>query len=1067
MSIQTSNLVRFTPGPHNPGDSTPVERFTLNLSVRLDGVTTITTSGLGLQALLTIAFAPQGLCPRARFLGISPDGHAPLELVDAGYWGSSCGYSDPAVDVFHVYSDSEIKIEDEYDQAYNELTEAIQQADLGAQQAYALGVVAHNAGAYELALQHFAESERLYAEKARLEGERDGLTRKEYHNPLLVIGFPCANLFNLFTWPGAVVEYDPPLDEDETPPTITLELAGLKNLNPPTTADEKEIGVQLPMRLILKRAGVTGETALKELIYEDAPGFTGSGTSVTCKLPDSIDPKPPDDAIWAVTGRELAAAASPDALTQTIDYELWWRIYSGAGDMLYRAKCRESSGAAGDTGSQIGEEYRDRRNAGIGGGIGTFLTTDLKVAQVRIGPEPLPFLVTHAGQKTGVGDDGATRQASELLAGSGLWVGPDSNQNPVAVSWEGSSIYIAGRRALAAPMTVLCAALRVVPAIPETESAPADPGGDELVYLVGGDSAYQILYARRLIVGAPAAVLATLSQPVCDDFYGLPVRPLTNAYSFNASVTELATFCAMREHYIYPERVWTASLDTSGQQIDDWALVAEFDYFASFETSGGYTPSDNHHGGACRLFEAVYHGDELIIRRVQATVDYTITGSVSTTGDWGSDDDFTETHIKTVTEVHHLIVYENDQMAHDIVALDFDRVEYEYTLVLGWPQYPHIPGQDRIVLSKDETFRGQGEWKYIHLHRDPSPERELVYVVGETNVWPAEAFFKQRYDRVWVMKLRSGDWEYIKYLDGTWDDINYDDPGYAWTRDQTARLFVNNEEVGALVSAYHNNRVWEPRAPIKPTATSYTHPYEQEVRAKLRQLLEAACVEESARVEHYGHLLRTVKLGDHRCASLHVTTGVAKTVVDDAPVEPLDNVIVAAVQAVTPRACLLKPDPTDTRPETSDGGQPDLPSVEALLLEHNIIRAYMAPGQPALVLHQSLSLAAEMHARWLTETGNYTLIGDGTASAHYGPNGSEPLDRAIAAGYAGSIATYVGENLAIGATTIDTVMAAWMASPEHHDAIVNPDFLEFGAYIMRSPVYDGFLWAVVFGLRNG
>ncbi|HEY9887183.1 MAG TPA: CAP domain-containing protein [Candidatus Obscuribacterales bacterium] len=61
--------------------------------------------------------------------------------------------------------------------------------------------------------------------------------------------------------------------------------------------------------------------------------------------------------------------------------------------------------------------------------------------------------------------------------------------------------------------------------------------------------------------------------------------------------------------------------------------------------------------------------------------------------------------------------------------------------------------------------------------------------------------------------------------------------------------------------------------------------------------------------------------------------------------------------------------------------------------------------------------------------------------SHYGKNGSKPWDRAQAAGYETGI---VGENIGMGYFTPKAIVDAWIASPSHRDAMLNPRYNEIG-----------------------
>lgn len=79
-----------------------------------------------------------------------------------------------------------------------------------------------------------------------------------------------------------------------------------------------------------------------------------------------------------------------------------------------------------------------------------------------------------------------------------------------------------------------------------------------------------------------------------------------------------------------------------------------------------------------------------------------------------------------------------------------------------------------------------------------------------------------------------------------------------------------------------------------------------------------------------------------------------------------------------------------------------------------------------------LNSVATAHARDLV-TYNYL--------SHIGRDGSTPTDRAEAGGYD---ATYMGEVLARGPYTEETVLDGWMSSPGHRAVITAPQAEDFG-----------------------
>ncbi len=79
---------------------------------------------------------------------------------------------------------------------------------------------------------------------------------------------------------------------------------------------------------------------------------------------------------------------------------------------------------------------------------------------------------------------------------------------------------------------------------------------------------------------------------------------------------------------------------------------------------------------------------------------------------------------------------------------------------------------------------------------------------------------------------------------------------------------------------------------------------------------------------------------------------------------------------------------------------------------------------------------------------------------HVNPvTGSTPTSRLVDSGYPGQT---VGENLAGGLTTPQAVMAAWMASPDHEENILRPQFTDLGVGIRLGGTY-GIYWVQFFG----
>jgi uncharacterized protein YkwD len=91
------------------------------------------------------------------------------------------------------------------------------------------------------------------------------------------------------------------------------------------------------------------------------------------------------------------------------------------------------------------------------------------------------------------------------------------------------------------------------------------------------------------------------------------------------------------------------------------------------------------------------------------------------------------------------------------------------------------------------------------------------------------------------------------------------------------------------------------------------------------------------------------------------------------------------------------------------------------------------PPVPPVQWNDTLALAARAHATDMMVNDYFD---------HIAPDGSSPIQRAVQAGYGGS---YVGENIAVGYTSPDSVMQAWKNSVDHCMNIMDSTWTSFGA----------------------
>jgi uncharacterized protein YkwD len=100
-------------------------------------------------------------------------------------------------------------------------------------------------------------------------------------------------------------------------------------------------------------------------------------------------------------------------------------------------------------------------------------------------------------------------------------------------------------------------------------------------------------------------------------------------------------------------------------------------------------------------------------------------------------------------------------------------------------------------------------------------------------------------------------------------------------------------------------------------------------------------------------------------------------------------------------------------------------------------RGTFAPAA-ALTLNAKLTSAAYGHSRDMADNNYFS---------HDSLDGRSMVDRVNAAGYAWST---IGENIAAGYSSVQSVVEGWMASDGHCANLMNPRFTEFGLACARN-----------------
>lgn len=149
---------------------------------------------------------------------------------------------------------------------------------------------------------------------------------------------------------------------------------------------------------------------------------------------------------------------------------------------------------------------------------------------------------------------------------------------------------------------------------------------------------------------------------------------------------------------------------------------------------------------------------------------------------------------------------------------------------------------------------------------------------------------------------------------------------------------------------------------------------------------------------------------------------------------------IAGVAATTPAAL------TSTNGTPSTGVTGDV-SFQGLL---NDVRA--DAGSNPVTYNALLDVAAQDHADDMLENNYFS---------HTGLNGSGIGDRVTATGYNWRT---VGENIAAGFSSEQSVLNAWVGSPGHQANNINPNFEEFGLGYAADG--SGSRWVLVFGAQR-
>lgn len=150
-----------------------------------------------------------------------------------------------------------------------------------------------------------------------------------------------------------------------------------------------------------------------------------------------------------------------------------------------------------------------------------------------------------------------------------------------------------------------------------------------------------------------------------------------------------------------------------------------------------------------------------------------------------------------------------------------------------------------------------------------------------------------------------------------------------------------------------------------------------------------------------------------------------------------------------------KPTPSPTSPKPSASPSKPVPTPTSTMSAADaaeVVRLTNIERRKAgckdLTAQSQLRRAAQLHSEWQSANG----------LGHKGAGGSQPGDRATAAGYSW---TRIGENVAHGYRSPEAVVEAWMFSTAHKANITNCAYTHLGVGVAAGA--EGIFWTQLFG----
>jgi len=179
--------------------------------------------------------------------------------------------------------------------------------------------------------------------------------------------------------------------------------------------------------------------------------------------------------------------------------------------------------------------------------------------------------------------------------------------------------------------------------------------------------------------------------------------------------------------------------------------------------------------------------------------------------------------------------------------------------------------------------------------------------------------------------------------------------------------------------------------------------------------------------------------------AVETTASTTATTSTAAPTTGATSTTRPTTASTTTTAAPTTPPPTTAATTTAPPGPGNGPVQQQILNLVNAERARVNCG--ALTLNGQLNTAAAGHSEDMAANGYFS---------HTGLDGSQPWDRARAAGYGSSS---IGENIAQGYGSVEAVMNGWMNSSGHRANILNCGYQHLGVGLSSQGNY----WTQLFG----